>query len=56
VAAKIVEQTFPSREHKGLDEIVLQFLGNHRLMIKRACFGVDIVDGERQVRPKTKFS
>jgi glucokinase len=36
----IVEQTFPSREHKSLDEIVRQFLGEHSLTIKRACFGV----------------
>jgi len=36
----IVEQTFPSREHKSLDEIVRQFLGEHGLTIKRACFGV----------------
>jgi len=36
----IVEQTFPSREHKSLDEIVRQFLGEHGLTIKRVCFGV----------------
>lgn len=36
----IVEQTFPSHEHKSLDEIVRLFLEKHGLQIRRACFGV----------------
>lgn len=36
----VEEQTFPSREHKGLDEIVRQFLGDRGATITRACFGV----------------
>ena len=31
------ERTFPSREHKSLDEIVGQFLGKNGLTINRAC-------------------
>ena len=34
------EQVYPSREHRGLDEIVLQFLGNDTTKIEAACFGV----------------
>ncbi len=33
-------QTFASREHKSLDEIVRQFLGERAPTIRRACFGV----------------
>jgi glucokinase len=33
-------QTFPSRDHKGLAEIVAAFLSVHKLPIKQACFGV----------------
>jgi glucokinase len=47
----IVEQTFPSREHKSLDEIVLKFLGEHDLTIKRACFGVAGPVRNRQSKP-----
>ncbi len=36
----IVEQAFPSREHKSLDEIVRKFLGDRGATITRACFGV----------------
>lgn len=36
----VVEQTFPSRAHKSLDEIVGKFLREHELEVKRACFGV----------------
>ena len=31
---------FPSREHASLDEIVRQFVSDHRLKVERACFGV----------------
>jgi len=47
----IVEQTFPSREHKSLDEIVRQFLGEHGLAIKRACFGVAGPIRNRRTKP-----
>ena len=47
----IVEQTFLSREHKSLDEIVLKFLGQHDLTIKRACFGVAGPVRNRQSKP-----
>lgn len=47
----IVEQTFPSREHKSLDEIVRQFLGEHSPTIKRACFGVAGPIRNRQSKP-----
>ena len=47
----IVEQTFPSREHKSLDKIVLKFLGEHDLTIKRACFGVAGPVSNRQSKP-----
>jgi glucokinase len=45
----MVEQTFPSREHESFDEIVRQFLGQHGLTIKRACFGVAGPIRNRQV-------
>lgn len=47
----IVEQTFPSREHKSLDEIVLKFLREHDLTIKRVCFGVAGPIRNRQGKP-----
>lgn len=47
----VVEQTFPSREHKSLDEIVRQFLGEDAPTIKRACFGVAGPIRDRQSRP-----
>lgn len=36
----VVEQTFPSRERRGLDEIVRDFLTDHEVKVERACFGV----------------
>jgi glucokinase len=47
----IVEQTFPSREHKNLDEIVLKFLAASDLKVKRACFGVAGPVLQRQAKP-----
>lgn len=35
-----VEQTFPSHEHAGLDEIVRQFVSRHQLRVQQAAFGV----------------
>jgi glucokinase len=34
------EETYPSQEHKGLDEIVAAFLGNESAHVTAACFGV----------------
>ena len=36
----LVEETFPSREHASLDEIVRQFAAAHKLQISLACFGI----------------
>jgi len=36
----LVEETFPSGEFAGLDQIVSQFLSAHSLPVERACFGV----------------
>ena len=36
----LVEETFPSREHTSLDEIVRQFVSKHKSRARRACFGV----------------
>src|SRR5947208_661139 len=36
----LVEETFPSGEFAGLDQIVSQFLSAHNLPVERACFGV----------------
>src|SRR5260221_6611108 len=36
----VVQQTFVSHEHAGLDEIVRQFVSQHRLRIQQAAFGV----------------
>jgi len=36
----VVQQTFPSRAHKGLEEIVRQFLSAHALQVRHAAFGV----------------
>src|SRR5262245_41113362 len=33
-------ESFPSREHGSLDEIVAQFIAEHRLAVAHACFGV----------------
>src|SRR5205807_4510485 len=35
-----LEHIYPSREHKGLDEIVSLFLSNEGVAIKTACFGI----------------
>lgn len=34
------EEVFPSREHRGLDEIVAAFVSKHRLSVGMACFGI----------------
>ena len=47
----IVDQTFASREHKSLDEIISQFLGEHPAPITHACFGVAGPIRSRQSRP-----
>jgi glucokinase len=36
----VVEQTFPSHEHAGLEEIVRQFVSQHQLRVQQAAFGV----------------
>ena len=36
----IVEQTFHSREHAGLDEIVTHFVNEHQVRVQHAAFGV----------------
>jgi len=36
----VVQQTFVSHEHAGLDEIVRQFVSQHQLRIQQAAFGV----------------
>src|SRR5215467_13179546 len=36
----VVEQIYPSRDHKGLDEILSLFLSNQQAKIDRVCFGV----------------
>ncbi|HMG32889.1 MAG TPA: glucokinase [Blastocatellia bacterium] len=36
----VVEKDYPSHRHKGLDEIVGQFVSHHRLAIEYACFGI----------------
>ena len=36
----ISEETFPSRSHSGLTEIVSQYLSTHRRSVSSACFGV----------------
>ena len=35
-----VQQTFPSREFKSLDDIVTSFVAAHQLKIEQACFGI----------------
>jgi glucokinase len=47
----IEEQIFASREHKGLDEIVLKFVGKQVPTIRRACFGVAGPIRDRQSKP-----
>ena len=36
----VIEKDYPSRRHKSLDEIVVEFASNHRLAIEYACFGI----------------
>lgn len=36
----VIEETFPSRRHRGLAEIVSQFLSAHKLSPAIACFGI----------------
>jgi len=36
----VVEQTYPSREHAGLGEIVAKFLAEHTVEVRHACFGI----------------
>jgi glucokinase len=36
----VAQQTFSSREHGGLEEIVRQFIGDHALRVQHAAFGV----------------
>jgi glucokinase len=36
----VVEQIFPSQEHKDLSEIVSKFISAHKLLAEHACFGV----------------
>jgi glucokinase len=36
----VVQQTFPSHDHAGLEEIVRQFVGQHQLRVQQAAFGV----------------
>jgi glucokinase len=36
----VLEKDYPSRQHKSLDEIVVEFASHHRLAIEYACVGV----------------
>lgn len=36
----VVKQTYPSREHATLEEIITAFLSKHSLKIDHACFGI----------------
>lgn len=36
----VIEKEYSSRRHKGLDEIVREFVSHHRLAIEFACFGI----------------
>ena len=36
----VVEQTYPSREHAGLGEIVGKFVAAHAIAVRHACFGI----------------
>ena len=36
----LVQETFPSRAHAGLEEIVRQFISRHALRVRHAAFGV----------------
>jgi len=38
--AVVAQETFPSRAHAGLEEIVRQFISQHALRIRHAAFGV----------------
>jgi len=37
---RVVEETFPSRDHANLETLVSRFVSSHRLRPERACFGV----------------
>lgn len=37
---KVIERIYPSREYKGLDEIVSLFLSNEKVSVSAACFGI----------------
>ena len=47
---EIVGETFPTRQHKSLEEIVAKFVGNHSAKVEHACFGIagPIHDGRAQ--------
>ena len=36
----VLEKGYPSRQHKSLDEIVVEFVSHHKLAIEYACFGI----------------
>ena len=36
----VLEKDYPSRKHKSLDEMIVEFVSHHRLAIEHACFGV----------------
>ncbi len=36
----VIERVYPSREHKGLEEIISLFLSNQQVTINAACFGI----------------
>ena len=36
----VVEKDYPSRGHKSLDEIVVEFVSDHKLATELACFGI----------------
>ena len=37
---EIVGETFPTRQHKSLEEIVAKFVATHAAMVEHACFGI----------------
>jgi len=38
--SQVVESTFPSASHKTFEEIVAEFVAQHKLPVTRACFGI----------------
>ena len=36
----VAQETFPSRAHAGLEEIVRQFISQHALRVRHTAFGV----------------